>query len=207
MRRRWVIAGAGLLLAAILGWVAVRLTGGTLSAVFWYVLWHANLQLKSIPQDTFWVLLIFLSASLAIASLWVRRTTRHDEKELPPLSRASVRHLAHSIRRAKEAHYFRWRLARQLSVLIVEALDTSGQSGAGSRRQWWVKNSQNVPPEIRGYVEAALWGGFRRSTETMPQWRRALSLGQARSPMDLDLETVIRFLEDQVEGVDEHGRP
>jgi hypothetical protein len=202
MRRRWLIVGAGILLAVTLGWASVRLTGGALSAAFWYLLWHANLQLKSIPQDAFWALFLCLSAALAVASLFGRRMARLDEAELPALSKGLVRPLAHSIRRAREAHYFRWRLARQLSALIVEAIDTSGQSGVGSRRQWWMKNSQNVPPEIRGYVEAALWGGFWRPAGTMPHWRRALSPGQARFPIDLDLETVVRFLEDQVEGAD-----
>ena len=204
MRRRWLIIGAGALLTVGLGWATVRLTGGALSAAFWYALWHVNLQLKSIPQDAFWALLLCLAAALAVASLFGRRTPRRVEGEQPERPRGLVRPLAHSVRRAKEAYYFRWRLARQLSALIVEAIDTSGQSGAGSKRQWWLKNSQNVPPEIRAYIEAALWGGFLRSAQTMPPWRRALSPGQARFPIDLDLETVVRFLEDQVEGADEH---
>jgi hypothetical protein len=204
MRRRWLIAGAGVLVAMALGWATVRFTGGTLSAAFWYVLWHTNLQLKSIPQDAFWVLLLCLSAALAVASLVGRRTTRRVEDESPAPSKRLVRPLAHSVHRAGEAYYFRWRLARQLSALIVEAVDIAGQSGTGSKRQWWIKNSQNVPPEIRAYVDAALWGGFLRSTQTMPLWRRALSSGQARFPIDLDLETVVRFLEEQVEGEDEH---
>jgi hypothetical protein len=91
--------------------------------------------------------------------------------------------------------------------LIVEAIDTSGQRGAEPKRQWWLKNSQNVPPEIRGYVDAALWGRFGRPAQMMPHWRRALSLGRASSPIDLDPETVVRFLQDQVEGPDEHRRP
>ena len=204
MRRRWFIIGAGVLVAVALGWASVRLTGGALSAAFWYVLWYTNLQLKSIPQDAFWVLLICLSAALAVASLFGRRPTRRVEGEQPERSRGLIRPMAHAVRRASETYYYRWRLARQLSALVVEAIDTSGQSGARSKRQWWIKNSEDVPPEIRGYVEAALWGGLLRTGQMTPLWRRALSPGQARSPIDLDLETVVRFLEDQVEGADEH---
>jgi len=207
MRRRWLIAGAGALLAVGLGWALVRLTGGVLSAAFWYALWHANLQLKSVPQDAVWVIFICLCAALAVASLVGRRMARQDMGQLPAPPRGLVRPMAHSVRRAKEAYYFRWRLARQLSALIVEAIDTGGQSGGGARRQWWMKNSQNLPPEIRAYVEAALWGGFWQPAQIVSPWKRVLSPGQARFPIELDLETVVRFLEDQVEGADEHRQP
>ncbi len=203
MRRRWLVLAIALVLAAPLVWALIRSTGRTLAVTFWYVLWYTNLVLKSIPQAACWALFLCLAAAMAIASLVGRRKARPRAEENPAPQRGPVRRLALSIQRAGEGYYFRWLLAGQLSGRIIEAMAAGDPTVAGARRQWWVRNSQDVPPEIRAYAEAALWGGFWRPDGMRSRLRRAFSSDQAASPLDLDLETVVRFLESQVEGADE----
>ena len=207
MRRRWLVVGVAAVLAVPLVWAAIHLLGGVLSAAFWYALWRANLVVKTIPQEAFWVLFLCLSAALAVSSLLGRRTTWQGQRGATALKGGLVRELTHSIGRATGAYYFRWLLAGRLSRLILEAMDASGQSAEGPRRQWWAKNSEDVPTEIKAYVEAALWGGFWRPAGMISGLRHSVSPGEVTSPLDLNLETVVRFLEDQVEGADERRRP
>lgn len=206
MRRRWLVLAVAAALAVPLVWALVRFMGGGLSVASWYVLWYANLLLKTIPQDAFWVLFICLAAALAVASLRGRHRARQGAHETPAALGGTVRQLALSIRRAGEAYYFRWRLAGQLSGLIVEAMGHAGEATAEPKRQWWERNSGDVPPEIRAYVEAALWGGFERPDSVGSRLRRALSAGGALSPLELDMDTVVCFLESRVEGADEWRR-
>jgi hypothetical protein len=206
MRRRWLVLAVAVVLAVLLVWVLIRLAGGTVAMAFWYVLWYTNLLLKTIPQAAYWALFLCVAAAIAIASLLGRGKARTGRKERPALQWGPVRQLAHSVRRAGEGTYFRWLLAGQLSERIIEAMDASGQATGRSRREWWTRNSQDVPPEIRAYVEAALWGGLWRQSGMGSRVRRAFSSDQTASPLDLDLETVVRFLESQVEGADEWRR-
>jgi len=206
MRHRWWVLAAVLAAAIPLGWLLVRMLEKPLSEVVWFALWYADLLLGTIPQVAYWTLFLCLAAAIAVAGLWVRRRPEPEANEGVTPQRGAVRRLAHSIRRADEGHYFRWILARQLGQRIIEAMDISGQMAAGVRRQWWVAHGQDLPPAIRAYIEAALWGGFWHSRGVGSRLRRALSTDQAVTPLDLDLETVVRFLESKVEGVDEQQR-
>ncbi len=203
MGRRWLVLAVAVALAVALVWALIRTVGGILAVTFWYVLWYVNLVLKSLPQAAYWAIFLCVAGAIAIASLLGRGDAQPGEKEMPAPQRGPVRQLAYSIRQAGEGYYFRWRLAGQLSERILEAMDAGGQMTAGSRRRWWARNNQEVPPEVRAYVEAALWGGFWRPSGVGARLRRAFSPDQAVSPLDLDLKTVVRFLESQVEGADE----
>ena len=203
MRRRWLVLALALVLAAPLVWALIRSVGGEFAVALWYVLWYTDLVLKSIPQAACWALFLCVAAAMAIASLLGRRKVRRRAEEIPAPQRGPVRRLALSIQRAGEGYYSRWLLAGQLSGRIIEALATDDQTAAGARRQWWASNSRDVPPEIRAYVETAMWGGFWRPSGVGSRLRRVFSAEQAASPLDLDLETVVRFLESQVEGADE----
>ena len=206
MRRRWLVLAITVALVVALVWALVRSVGGMLAVAIWWLLWYTNLVLKSIPQVACWALFLCLAAAMAIASLLGQGKAQPGGKEMPAPQGGPVRRLMLSIQRAGEGYYFRWRLAGQLSERIIEAMATGDPTVTGARRQWWASNSRDVPPKIRAYVEAALWGGFWRPDGMRSRLRRAFSSDQAASPLDLDLETVVQFLESQVEGTDEWRR-
>ena len=203
MKKRWLLIVPAFLLVGLL---ALLLRDFVRVAVDWlidevnYLLWYIDPYVTAIPQLIYWALLIFFALIMLASSLvggearrrraWKKQTVRPGRVGtwLSWVQQASAR--------SSYRQFYRWRLAENLGMLARDVLAhnrpfRSGQ-GTGSLRAAEV----DIPPEIQAYLEA---GQTVEHLGRLSGLRRLLRLGARASPLDLDPEQVVRFIEEQME--------
>jgi hypothetical protein len=205
-RRRLLkgLFGAGL--GAVLLCILVQWARGALAGMIWALLWYSNLVLRGFHQSVFWILFLCVAGIIASISLLrgFRLPRARPRKERPPASRLA--RMAQAFHLADRGQYFRWSLARELSLLTLDALGCDPDLESGPRRQWLNNPQLDIPPEIRAYVDAALWGSYaEQAAHRPPRLLRALSRAPNDSPIGLDPTHVIQYLEKILEVTNDPG--
>lgn len=196
-RRRLLILG-GILLGVVL--LALLLRGVVRQAVLMpllYTWWVGRLLYRSVPQLVFWVL--FMVGALLI--LWRSLFRRAGD---PPKTTGvvleermgPVQTWARWLRRARSSYYSRWRLARLLAELTQEILIYQNQMTPTDARQSLEMGSLEAPPEVRAYLQA---GQGRRYFTRFSELAYRLSGRGRHSPLELDPERAVQFLEERLE--------
>jgi hypothetical protein len=198
-RRRWAVRGAWLALGLLVLWLVVQWARGTLAGLVWFVVWYLNLVLRGFHQALFWGL--FLALAVAIALLTLARGARFHRRAAARAAPAPgpVQQLARSIRLTRQGHYFKWSLGRDLGALVVEALDGEEGLDQEAKRKLLERADRSMPPEVRAYVDAAMWGTYAEQAEPRARWLRFLPKPRPPSPLDLDPAVVAEYLERQLE--------
>jgi hypothetical protein len=204
--RRSLFLICAALLAIPLVVLAARWLAGDMSIQVWYIVWYADYLLDSVPQDFYWVFLVVISVVLASLSLIRRRTRRPSEGQHQRAGPTPVRELAGLIRDTADGYYYRWSLARELSRLIVEVVDGGRLAPADLRREWYGQQRPGVPAPMQAYVKEAIWGTYVTPANVASQLRHAVSRQRTASPLDIDPASVVQFIEEQLEVVDDRRR-
>lgn len=190
---------AGLLVAVPLVVLAARWASGRLSTWVWYVAWYGDLVLDSVPQEIFWTLLVFLFVLLAILSMVELRKPRPVENGRFRSTPEPVRELASLIADSGEGYYYRWSLAQELGGLVVDAVEGHRPGPSDLRRRWFVEQRPGVPGRIQAYVRQAIWGSSVLEEPGVPVWRRLILRSRPDSPLAIDPEIIVEFVEQQLE--------
>lgn len=207
LRERLLLLGLVLLLAIPLVFV---LRGGVREAIVvpvLYILWLGRLFLQSVPQSLLWALFLMVGLVVAVRSFRAARgSTQHS---IPP---RRVRGGAYSgpvwtwqrrIHLVARGSYYEWYLAQHLGRLAQEVLVTRERLAPGQIKlhHLFSDGGLDAPPEVRAYLEAGL-GSLPPRSVRFPRLARLLRRfrppAQA-SPLDLDPERVVQFLERQLE--------
>jgi hypothetical protein len=203
MARRWkrlVSVALVLLLTALLVFSLYGVMHETLSPWLAHVYGTIRTYYRTIPQPVLWLVCIGLGILVAVRSLLPNERWSPEEKA-PAASRGRVQTLRLWIRRAATEIYFDRRLARHLGKLALEIQAyTRGRTVApGPMRQRL--DGLDLPPRVREYLKT----GLDPLTANNPERQRgSWLLGWFRSPEiysapDIDLEEIVRYLEDQLE--------
>lgn len=205
MRRLWLVLLVVALLALPLALYLQdfsRMLLTELLSVFWLI----RHQLESIPQTSAWQLLAVLVVVVAIGSLfgWSRSPLGDDAE--PVQVPGHVRELSLWIRRAAEGRYFRWTLKRYVRNLAWEIMAYRARTTPRRLQQRFRAGDLELPPVVADYVRSA----DALSSPPRPRLRDLFSRpgGEAQdAPPSEDgqaslaprLETLVQFLEDQLE--------
>jgi hypothetical protein len=162
---------------------------------------------RTIPQPVLWMVFIGIGVLIAVRSL-LPNERWSPEEEMLPVSRGRVQTLRLWIRQAASEIYFDRRLARHLGSLALDIQShTSGHKVAPGPMKQRLEGL-DLPPHIREYLKT----GQDPMTTGNPEPKRlpwpARLLGQARlfrsaetqPAPDVDLEEIVRLLENQLEG-------
>jgi hypothetical protein len=199
--RGLTLLGAALLAIPLVvlaaGWAA-----GAMSIQVWYIVWYADLVLGSVPQEVYWAFLVVISVVVAGLSL-IRRRERHSGgSENLRAGPVPVRELAALIQDTEDGYYYQWSLAQELSSLIVEAVEGRRLSPSELRREWYSQEKPGVPADIQAYVKEGIWGSYVAPGNVASRLGRAILGHQPASPLDLDPEVVVKFIEERLEVAD-----
>jgi hypothetical protein len=193
-RRRGLILGAVLVLAAVAAFVLRDVIQRTIILPFAYFWWVLGLYYHAIPQSFFWFLLILVAFLTAMASLIPEnpayRTSRPEEKS----AQGPVEALAIWMEKTHGGVYYKWLVAHRLGKVARELL--AQREGGGSSRVFGPLKGQDwdPPDEVKAYLESGLNGSFADYPPPRWPWSPARP-----SPLDVKPQDVIAFLESEME--------
>jgi hypothetical protein len=199
MRKRLLLVGLVLLLAVPLALALRTFAREVIVVPVLRILWLGYLFLQSIPQSFLWALLLvaalFISARSLIKSRMPTGEVRGEETDRP----GQVTVWARRIRWMTHGGYFEWSLAQHLGRLFLAALAYREQLGRDQIRQYLQAGQLDMPPEIRAYLQAGLSPLPPATVGFLSRLLRRFRPGERPSPLNLDPEQVVRFLEEQSE--------
>lgn len=171
-----------------------------------YLIFIFRLIAGSIGQQTLWVSFVVLSTIIAVISLAMRSEKQIEKNPVEHKYPTRLQTWVKTVRRKERSEYFKWNLAQDLSNLFVEAIAYhQGLSHSEALRQLEA-GKIDLPPDILAYLRISqkpfaqtglanyengnwlsqVWNTLRR--QPVPQ--------REKSPLDLEPEKIIRYLED-----------
>jgi hypothetical protein len=167
-----------------------------------YLLWLADLLIQSTPQWLFWAVLVLTALPILLKSLGTgeRREARPRALAGGQPRRERVAFWAIQLRLAQRGAYSSARFVEALKRLTLEVLAYREQVSPLQAQQQLETGELDVPREIVTYLErGARWTPERAGWRARLAARLAALFSPARPASDLELENVVRFLEDCLE--------
>ena len=199
MRRPILMVSLILLISIPLALLLHEFTREVILSFLLRLSWFARLYLDSLPQPILWAVFIAIAIVIAARSLLKRRSAPEVTSEAKRLRMGRVRNLMQAISRTSEGLYFKWRLAQHLLGLTLEALAHQERSSPNLVRERLKSGGLDAPSEIEAYLLAGLTPVLSTRSSLITRLRQAIMPTHRISPLDLDPESVIQFLEDQLE--------
>ena len=194
MRPNWIWRlSAAALLGAVLAYFAREAISKAIVLPLSYAWWVAGVLFRSVPQMLFWILGSALVLMLFVDSLLPRLVTYSRALAARRVHRGQVEALAEWILNAPRGTYLKWLVANRLGKTAREILaqrdgePVAVRAGPLAGRDW-------APPND---VARFLDSGVNASFADFPR-RRGPWSPPPQSPLDLDPEVVIRYLEGQM---------
>lgn len=191
MKKHWLSLGLILLIAAAIAPIFRNFVREVIIIPLLYIVWLGRFVVEAIPQTGLWsCFLIFFALILAVGLVdkQQRKSTLYLAGDV---DEGRVAGWIKLIQQAEKDHYFKWRLAQRLQKVALNVIaHQQGQSLKRTRQQ--LRQAElDIPPELQAYFQASL-----QSLGHLPARRRFFRPGPpAASPLDLDPEHVIQFLE------------
>ncbi len=200
-----LILGAALLPVAVVLAIVLRdMAYQVIVVPILFILWLANFLLDSIPQMFFWLLLWLFLLRIAVKSLVDLRRVVHASQPGEHGGQAPGRvHLwQERLALARRGNYSRWGIARHMLTLFSDIVASSESSLPVAVRERVRAGTYPAPPEVAAYFQAAMSpqmsyspSFFKRLVQRFA-WRKTAPESPA---LNLDVERVVEFLEDQLE--------
>jgi len=194
------LAALILLLAIPLRLALLDLARDVLAVPLLYFFQIGQIVLRAIPQLPLWALLIVIALFIATGSLARKHEAARKRGEVKTTHTGPVQVVARWIDQRERGYYFRKRLAHRLGRLAVEAL--APHERFTPRQTCQLLNRLNAPPEVCAYLLAGLGPEFAevpRPANPLAKLRDLLKMSTRNTPLDLDPDKVVRFLERQLE--------
>ncbi len=161
--------------------------------------WFVRLYMDSLPQPILWAVFISIAIVVAARSLLKRRSTPEMTSEAARFRMGRVHNLMQAISRTSEGLYFKWRLAQHLLGLTLEMLAHQERTSQDRVRERLKSGGLDAPSEIEAYLLAGLTPVLSTRSNLITRLKQAIMPTHRISPLDLDPERVIQFLENQME--------
>ncbi len=195
MNKRWQPLIAVLLLVGLLTLVMRGVIRENILGPFLYLAWIGQLIFESIPQIALWTIFLLIAVVIALKSTFKMRLPRR-RTTYPETGQAQrIGDWAKLLRSANEDIYYQWQLAQNLQKLTMETLAHDEHVALKEVRQRLTAGQLDISSEIQAYLQAGItsFGHFLE-----PKSRFRLRKKQS-TPLDLDPEQVIQFLEEQID--------
>ena len=199
MRRHLLVISIILLISIPLALILHEFTREVFLSLLMRISWYVRLYMDSLPQPILWVMFIVIVIVIAARSLLKRRSTPEATSEATKLRMGRVHNLMQAINRTSEGLYFKWRLAQHLLGLTVNMLAHQERTSPNHMRERLKSGGLDAPSEIEAYLLAGLTPVLSTPSNLLTRLRQAIMPTHRISPLDLDPEKVIQFLEDQLE--------
>lgn len=198
MKRRWQVIGLILLLALPLALVLRDFAEKVAVIELLRIVWAGRILIASLPQLPIWAVFLVIVVAITLPSLFQRgRAASRLAATEQPLQ-GPVRVLARRIQRAMEGEYFKWRLSRDLEGLIVDVLAARERLDRDQIKELIANQELDLPPALVTFLRQGSAPAFSRPSSILGRFQH-LGEGSRSSHFESDLESAIRYLEDQLE--------
>lgn len=199
LRVRLLLAGGLSLLATLLVIVFRDAVHEIVVEPLWNIVVVVHLLLGYLPQGLFWTLFILAALYLAAKSLAGQgrpSRSRPTEVQYP----GQVGAWARRIHLVARGDYSRWYFLQYLGKLTVSVLADRERLDPREIRRRLKARELDVPPEVQACIQAEMAVSVpRRLPDVILRlWQRVKTRPQ-RDSSDSDLETIVQFLEHQLE--------
>ncbi len=162
-----------------------------------YILWLGRLIFRAIPQVFLWLSFLVIALSHIVKSLTKQRKPAREipDREAPSPGRVGI--WTRRIHLTERRSFSRWYFAQHLHKLILDILAHHERVETRQIKQRLENGELDAPPEVQTYLSIGLARIFPKYT-LLSRLRRYLPLGMRTSPLDLDLESVVQFLEERL---------
>ena len=175
-----------LFLAALAAFLMRGFVFDNIITPFSFIWFYLDYYYHVIPQQFYWFLILLATAYIALRDWMERPSGRSRKPVIKRRAKGPVESLASWINDSKRGVYSRWRVARALGLLANSILEMRGNKPGRAKtlkgKDW------NPPLEIQEYLETGLNGSFAD-----------YPLSARQTPFDVDVETVVSYLESQLE--------
>jgi hypothetical protein len=195
MTRRWAALAGVIVIATLLAFPLREAVHEAIVIPVAYWLWALGLLYRSMSQGIWWLVLIVLVALILAKSL--APPLRPPGKALPSSKPAlgQVQTLAGWLNKSSSGIYFKWLIANRLGKLAYQILLQRGNENPRSVFDPLTGPDDWHPSaEIQNYLQS----GLHRSFADFPNPRRFFTT-PAKTPLDLDMNNAVDFLESQIE--------
>jgi len=202
LRRFWWTPIVGIPLIVLLTFAVRDFIRNTLALPLSYMLWLAEIIIQSIPQIWFWAVGLIVMLSIAMRSL------DRDRRPVPAAPPASG-HVTHGrlaiwnerIAMLLCGKYSRQRFGYFIGKLILDVLSYEKRLSIRDVERRLDQGELELPPAVQDYLLARLKPGL--SSTKMPLFTRLKRFLGLEKPLETqlstELESVIKFLEEQLE--------
>ncbi len=180
-----LLSTALVILVAVLIFPMRRLVAGAVVRSVAYMVWSLNIIGKAVPQQVLWLFLLILILYIAVGSFYGKRYREESSPEAASPIVGAVEAMAGWIEERHRGIYFKWQIAHMLGK-IQQTIQQTASRGTSNR----------VPPpseRIQAFLDAGL------NTSYADYAPDGLMLKKADTPLDIELEQVVDYLEEQME--------
>lgn len=199
MRKTLIVVSLILLISLPLTLLLHEFTREILLSTLLRLSWYTRLYIDNLPQPIIWAVFIALAIVIAARSLLKRRSTSETISEAARARMGRVNNLIQAINRTSDGPYFKWRLAQHLLALALEAFVHRERTSPNTIRERLKSGGLDVPSEIEAYLLAGMSPVLSTRANLITRLKDAIFPTHQITPLDLDPERVIQFLEDQLE--------
>jgi hypothetical protein len=191
MKKHLLSFGLILLIAAVLAPIFRNFVREVIIIPFLYIFWIGRFVVEAIPQAGLWscfLIIISLILAIGLVDKQKRKSTLYLAGNL---DEGRVTGWVKLIQQAETDHYFKWRLAQRLQKVALNVIAHQQGQSLKQTRQQLRQGELDISPEVQAYFQASL-----QSLGHLPAPKRFFRTNSpATSPLDLDPEHVIQFLE------------
>ncbi len=199
-RRGWLVLGV-LAIVAIMAFALRDVIERDVIVPLAYLWWLINLLYHAFPQSVLWIVLVagvFLIAVSSFTTDKIRMGVREEKKKVV---KGPVEDLASWLIRNRHGNYFKWVVARRLGLLsreirLHEARQAARPDEGAAAGDW------NPPREVDAYLESGLNGSFADYPRPRWPWQ-----SPEKTPLDLNPEAAVEFLESELETAHDRRHP
>jgi hypothetical protein len=190
------------LVLLLLGLLALIVTGAVREVIvipLLALLWLLGVLYASIPQAALWFGFLVIAALAAWKSLATPRLEFAAPRDAPIVA-TPVASWAGMFERAAADRYARWLLAQRLGQFALELLASQEQDETRGVWHYLQDETRDIPPAVRAFLLA----GTRMYRPLPAFWQRwwpwAVRVEARADPLDIDLNEVVRFLDERLSG-------
>jgi hypothetical protein len=162
-----------------------------------YVWWWLTLYYRLLPQAAIWIVLIFIILFTTMRGLLLEVPWGWSRPLKKKKSQGPIESLAVLIQKSSEGNYYKWTIANRLGRAARELLDQREGSQGRKKIMRFSDRNWDAPQEVSAYLEAGLNGTFADYPKR--SWSRS-----PRTPLDVDPQQVIEYLESELENRNGH---